>query len=423
MKRMLHIVAVAGSEATRQALYQQLSALPFVMCDNFLLTFEEAATLCPEQKPDIILVDMTGRETDAGLFIEAMASKHDCPWSLFALHKEMDHRLILEAVRRGAKEFIHYPEDKSSLEESLKRHLQHLEKKLAASLPKESSEKKQGKLVTLFSSKGGAGCSTVAINLTHELLQLTRKSVVYLDMDQIFNNTAVMLNVRPNFALRDLAENRADDVDDTLLQKIIVSHESGFDMVVGSKNVLDETEMVSPELLDKVLNYLLSHYEYVVVDLPTHVLDPYHQYLVERSNQVLIVSGMDIPCLYRTRQYLDLARQYLSEDKLMLVLNRVTLKSAVGISNQDLEAQFRYPVYCRLVNDWDLMVESYSLGRLLSSVSPKAELVKCLQKLARLVAGLEQPQEQVQKESGKMGVLQRLMNNNMSKTSLVKESS
>jgi Flp pilus assembly CpaE family ATPase len=178
-------------------------------------------------------------------------------------------------------------------------------------------------------------------------------------------------------------------------------------LVVGCKNVLDENEMVSSGLLAGVFDYLIKNYRYVIVDVPSRVLDAYHEYMVDRSDEVLLLSCLDIPSLYRTRQYLDLAKQYLGETKLKLVLNRCTLQAAYRLSNKNLEEELHYPIFARLANDWELNVQANSLGCVLSKVNPNADLVKAIKKLAVQVSGREETAETVsnQENNGLLGKL------------------
>jgi len=388
------VVAVASSEETRVALFTQLQALDFVEFNGVYIELSDAVRECQQVNPDIIIVDTTGRELDAGLFIQAINMNTDNPCVIFALHREMDINTFKEAIRQGAKEFIQYPEDKPSLEMALKKHQSFLSKvatqsKGAAAAKLAAEAPPKGKIISIFAAKGGVGASTIAVNLAHELHGQKNQSVVFMDLDQVFCNTSIMLNHKPSYSLGDIAENDPADVDEALLNKIVIKHDSGVHVVVGSKSVLDDNEMISPELLEMLLDYLSSRYDYVIIDLPTHVLDPYHQYMVERSDEILLVSCPDIPSLYRTRQYLDLAQKYLDMKKVKMVLNRYNMKAAYRMSNQDVEAEFRYDIYSRIPNDWDLHVEANSLGTVIGKVNPKSESAKALQKLALQLMGEE----------------------------------
>lgn len=408
------VVAVASSEETRVSLYSQLQGLDFVEFNGVYIELSDAVRECQQVGPDVIVVDTTGRELDAGLFIQAISMNPENPCVIFALHREMDINVFKEAIRQGAKEFIQYPEDKQSLELALRKHLAYLSKmasqnKNAVAVTPQASAPTAGKIISVFAAKGGVGCSTIASNLAHEFHALKNESVVFVDMDQVFCNTAIMLNYKPSYSLGDIAENDPRDVDEALLNKIITRHESGIHVVVGSKSVLDDNEMVSPDLLELLMDFLKSRYSYVVVDLPTHVLDPYHQYMVERSDELLLVSCPDIPSLYRTRQYLDLAQKYLDMSKVKMVLNRYNMKAAYRMSNQDVEAEFRYDIYARIPNDWDLNVEANSLGTVISKVNPKSETSKAIQKLAMQLMGEEEREVSAPvSANGKHGLLGKL---------------
>jgi len=408
----IKIVAVASSEETRVSLYTQLQALDFVEFNGVYIELSDAVRECQSFGPDVIIVDTTARELDAGLFIQAIGMNPENPCVIYALHREMDINIFKEAIRQGAKEFIQYPEDKQSLEVALKKHLAFMSRVAthgkSASAAGASPQKSPGKIITCFAAKGGVGCSTIAVNLAYELHTLQKQSVAFLDLDQVFCNTAIMLNHKPSYSIGDIAENNPKDVDEALLSKIIIKHDSGLHVVVGSKSVLDDNEMISAELLELMVDYLSTRYDYVVVDLPTHVLDPYHQYMVERADEVLLVSCPDIPSLYRTRQYLDLAQKYLDMRKIKMVLNRYNMKAAYRMSNQDVEGEFRYDIFARIPNDWDLNVEANSFGTALSKVNPKADTVKALQKMVLQLTGeaAEDPETKTQgSSSGLLGKL------------------
>ena len=378
----LRVVATVTSDESRSALERQLRALSFIECEGVHADLAKAFELCQQAMPDILIVDLTGREYDAQLFIEAMCVNTPTPCVAFALHTELDSKVVLETVRHGAKEFLQYPADSAGLEAALKRQLELKQRRYNY-----MNDVVKGKLVSVFSSKGGAGTSTVAVNLAHTLQQTTHEPVMLFDLDQVFSNISVMLNFKPSYSLRDLADNNVDDIDDNLLKSIVVEHESGLHLAVGSKSVLDDANLVSPQLLARAIEYFVKHYAYVVVDLPTHVIDPYHQYLAEQCDEMLLVSSLDIPSLYRTRQYLDLARQHLDVNKIKLVINRHTQKGAYGISNQNLLEEYRFPVHAFLANDWELNVEANSVGKVFQQVNPKSELVQDIKRLADLVSG------------------------------------
>jgi pilus assembly protein CpaE len=383
----IKVVAVASSEELGTRLSKQLKQLSFLDVVGVVIELADAQQLWQKQKPDLLIIDLTDREFDACLFIEVINYNVDNKTVVFGLHRELDPNIIIKAVSSGVKEFIQYPQDPVALEKALEKQWSFIQKLTLNQ--KGSEETTNGVVLPIFGSKGGVGASTVAINLAHQLRVLTRQPVVLLDMDQVFGNTAVMLNFKANYAISDLiSANNPAEIEDELLAKIVVHHETGLDLVVACKSVLDENPLIAPELLDRLMAYLEAHYRYILIDLPTHVVDPYHQYFAEMADELLLISSLDIPGLYRTRQYLELVKHHLDINKVKLILNRYDMKAAVGMSSENIEAEFKHPVYARLPNNWPLNVEAMSLGKVLANVSPQADLVKSFQDLASQISGI-----------------------------------
>lgn len=386
MNQPLRVIAVASSEETRNRLTKQLAQYDFLSFDGVVLELSDAQTLWQHERPDLLIIDLTGRELDACLFIEVINFNVDNKTTVFGLHKELDPNIILKAVSSGVKEFIQYPNDTNALDTAIEKHAKLL--MMRSEVVQETTNTDKGVLWPIFAAKGGSGSSTVTVNLGHQMVQVAQKSVVLLDMDQCFSNLSAYLNIKPSYALSDLTAENPADVDDNLLKKITTHHdETGLDIIVSCKNVADENPLIPPELLERVLAYLQAHYDYVLVDLPSHTVDDYHQFFVDQADSVLLVSAMDILSLYKTRQYLELVKRHLDLNKFKLILNRNDLKAAVGLTNKNLEEQFKHPVYHRIPNNWNVNVEAMSLGQPLGLVQPGCDIVKAFEELACRLTG------------------------------------
>ena len=408
MSQPLRVIAVASSEETRNRLSKQLAQYAFLAFDGVVLELSDAQSLWQHERPDLLIIDLTGRELDACLFIEVINFNVDNKTTVFGLHKDLDPNIILKAVSSGVKEFIQYPNDAAALDTAIEKHAKLL--LMRSEVAQDAPSNDKGLLWPVFSAKGGSGSSTVAVNLAHQLVQVVQKSVVMLDMDQCFSNLSAYLNLKPNYALSDLTAENPADVDDSLLKKITTHHtETGLDIIVSCKNVADENPLIPPELLERVISYLQQHYDYILVDLPSHTVDDYHQFFVDQADDILLVSAMDILSLYKTRQYLELVKRHLDINKFKLILNRNDLKAAVGLTNKNLEEQFKHPVYHRIPNNWNINVEAMSLGQPLGLVQPNCEIVKAFEELATRLSGTL-PSQLNRKNSGLNmgGIFERL---------------
>lgn len=410
MARRLRVMGFTRRPALSKSLQQQLAGMDWVEWLGVQQQLGALGSSIREETVDVVLLDWQQSEEEVLGWLKQYALDPDCNFVAILLHQNESAEQLMKAVRFGAREVIDYPACAELLELALLRLNNLLDRVVqqspvaaasnAASLPPEAF-RQPCKLISVFAAKGGSGASSVAVNLAHELKVLTRQSVLLLDMDQVFNNTALMLNMKPSHALGDLVSRAVNELTDETLEKIILNHESGLNLLAASKSILDDNDLLPPEHLQRVLQFARNKYAYIVVDLPSHALDPYHQFFVEQSDDLLVVSGLDVPGLVRTRQYLDLATQFMSDGKMKLVLNRWDLQAAYGMTNKSLEEEFRYPVFARLNNDWAINVEANSLGKPFSQVKSGSELVKSFKEMARKLAGLEIDEEEEARQAKK----------------------
>ena len=296
---MMHVLAVSLQPSTRIALSEQLKQFDQIACLEVYEHLADATAFFQKHAVDLMIVDLTDQELDACLFIETINYKVENKTVVFGLHKTLEPSLIIKAVSSGVKEFIHYPQDKNALAVAFEKHAKYIQKTLAT----DQNEDTGGKVLALFSAKGGVGCSTVAANLAQELMQQVGKHrVLLIDFDQSFVNLTGMLKTKANYSLADLEANGITEIDEAVLNQIVTKHVGGLDLIFACKHILDDNPPISQELMENLFKVLKENYRYIVIDLPTHVIDPYHQYIVSQCHKLLIVCTPDIPTLFRTRQ-------------------------------------------------------------------------------------------------------------------------
>lgn len=385
----LKILAVSHQEAFRKKLNQQLSATDSVSSFRILPTLADTVTAFEHDRPDLLIIDLTDCETDACLFIETINYNVENKSIVFGLHKTLDPSIIIRAVSSGVKEFVHYPDNAETLTLAIEKHSQFLSKLASTKTPVPVEPKEKAKLFGVFSPKGGSGSTTVALNLAYEMSDILGKNqVLFLDLDQSYCNLTSLVNAKIEYALNDLEYEKPEDFDEDILERVIVKHPSGVDVLLGCKSVLDDNPPISEQLLVQTIEYLRAKYKAIVVDLPSHNVDIYHQLIASESDDLLVVSSMDIPSLYRGRQYLELAKQNMPVDQIKLIINRHDLKGCVGVSSSEFEDQYSHPVYQRLPNQWSITIEAISVGRFLSQIDEDNALASNIRQLAKNLLNL-----------------------------------
>lgn len=129
------------------------------------------------------------------------------------------------------------------------------------------AEVKCGKLITLFSPKGGAGKSVTAANMTAGIAKLTGKKALLIDLDLQFGDLAFMLGLKAKRSIADLVETEPETADD--LKKFLTDHPHGFS-VLPSPFKPEQSEMVTSKHLRKIVQIARTIFDYIIVD--THSL-------------------------------------------------------------------------------------------------------------------------------------------------------
>jgi len=120
-----------------------------------------------------------------------------------------------------------------------------------------------GKVVTLYSAKGGVGCTMLATNLAIGL-NTDETPTVLVDTNLQFGDISVFLNLQVKNSIADLAS-RIEEIDAEVLEEVLMVHESGL-RVLAAPARPEMAEEVQPEHVRKVIEHLRLNFAYVVVD-------------------------------------------------------------------------------------------------------------------------------------------------------------
>jgi len=123
-----------------------------------------------------------------------------------------------------------------------------------------------GRLVFVLGVRGGVGATTVATNLAWYLAETRERRVLLLDLDLQGGDAALQLDAQPGHALREALEDPAR-VDDLFLERGVTNVTNRLGVIAGLEPLSD---LVAPneDAVVGLLQQVLPHFRYVVVDLP-----------------------------------------------------------------------------------------------------------------------------------------------------------
>lgn len=239
-----------------------------------------------------------------------------------------------------------------------------------------------GRLVTVFSAKGGCGKTTLATNLAAALADRGRREVCLIDLDLAFGDVAIVLQLFPTHTIAD-ALPLADHLDASALSGLLTPHSPGLTTLVAPIEP-GTAESIPATLVAKLLELLKQQFDFVVVDTPPafddHVLAAFDQ-----SDSVALLATLDIPALKNlklTLETLDLLNY--PRERWKLVLNRADSK--VGLALSDVEKTLKAPISAQVPSSREVPA-SINRGVPLVLDDPKHAVSMAIKAFAETLAG------------------------------------
>ena len=201
--------------------------------------------------------------------------------------------------------------------------------------------------VAVYSTKGGSGRTTIALNMAAELGHRHPGEVLLVDMALPYNHVALLANLSPSTCLARISL-ATDDTFSKLAWGAVLPHPAGF-MVLPTALRPEEAELVNPQLLVRAMNVLAGHFRYVLFDLGV-TLDDNVLATLELSDHLILVATPELASMHDTRQVIDLATRvlHIPAGRVHTVLNNRTPDSAMSrkvveeVLGREMVAEFRY---------------------------------------------------------------------------------
>ena len=295
--------------------------------------------------------------------------------------EELTTALLQLALRAGVKDVLASPVDDDQLSDAIDRVAQGLVVVPAAPASDEPTFEDDGELghvITVFSTKGGAGKSMLAANLGVALAQRSEKPVCLVDADLQFGDIAVMLKLSPQHTIVD-AVSSIDRLDASLLQNLLIIHESSGLLILPAPLEPAFADQIGSAEMVQIVEVLRRFCSFVVVDTPAYFNDVVLG-MIEISDDVLLVAGMDIPNIKNVKIGLQTLRLLNTPmEKLRLVLNRANSKVKLDVT--EVERTLQVSADCLIPSDV-VVPQSVNRGVPVVQSSPRSGVAKSIEEMA-----------------------------------------
>lgn len=216
-----------------------------------------------------------------------------------------------------------------------------------------------GKVIAVFSLRGGVGVSTVAVNLTTALAQIWGSPAALMDLSLIAGQSALMLNLSLRHTWGDLVEIPNEDIDHELLDELLLPHASGVHVLAAPRRP-EESELLSSAKVSQVIDMLSQRYHYVVLDLPHNFRETTLAGL-DAADQIISVLAPELASVLAVSTMLEVFETLdYGSDTLRLALNHVIGRGALSL--EDIEGALKRPIDLVIPHDVDTFVSAINLG-------------------------------------------------------------
>jgi pilus assembly protein CpaE len=279
----------------------------------------EALEQVETHQPDLIILDVVMPQMDGHEVCRRLRRKPEfarVPVIILTAQSSQDEKVRF--LNAGADDYMTKPFHALELLARIKVLLRR-----AGERPRDDQPQKiEGKVIGVFSLRGGVGVSMLAANLATSLAQLWGRRTVLVDLALAAGHGALMLNLVPRASWSELSTVPAEEIEIDMLNKLLQPHSSGA-MVLAAPSHIETQSALNPEQLSRVLTLLSENYHYVVLDVPDN-LHPMSVAALDASQEIVAVMAPDVASIATMRIMLELfdIRHY-PRNNVRLALNQI----------------------------------------------------------------------------------------------------
>ena len=362
---------------------------------------QQAIDMARKLQPDIVLMDINMPDMDgitASQEIVRLAPASQI--IMMSVQSEADY--LRRSMLAGAVDFLTKPFTSEELSSSIHRVHEMGAKRHPPAPPRPEAQEgapaaagtaayqsePEGKLLLIYSPKGGTGCSTLASNLAIALAQTTSKKVALVDASLQFGDADALLNLQGTQTIID-ATKRIDELDSDLLSVLMSTHTSGIKVLSAPLSPVD-SDTIAPDVYKQVLRRLQKAFDYVVLDTWSY-LDDTVLAAIDLAERILVVMTPEIPCIKSTKQFFEIAEALeFPLDRVDLILNKVYPRD--GIRAEQIENSMKHKIRAQFEFEPQAIRKAVNQGQPVIATQPSHALAQGFLHLAQQEVALVEPQ-------------------------------
>lgn len=367
VEEKIRVVIVDDIAETRENIQKLLEFENDIEVVGTAGTGKDGIAVAKETKPDVIMMDINMPDIEGITATEIIG--RILPFTqIIILSVQGDSNYLHRAMLAGACDFLTKPPKvdemmaairragKISQDEKAKMAIHSAAGGIGPGMVMPTAT--MGKIILVYSPKGGAGCTTLAVNIALTLHNQETPTVL-VDGDLQFGDVTVFVNERGKNSIQDLAP-RVEELDTEILDDVLIVHKSTGMRILAAPSRPEYAESISGEQFTKILNILKRYYSYIIVDCPKDLNDVLLASL-DICDLVVLITTQEIPAIKNSRLFLDVADVLkLDRKRLLFVMNKFDKR--IGITPEKISKNLEQEIAAVLPIDEKLVTPSVNRG-------------------------------------------------------------
>jgi pilus assembly protein CpaE len=386
----IQVVVVDDTDDSREMILRMLQFDPNIEVVGTARTGIEAIASAQKLKPDVIVMDINMPDMDGIAATENIRKR--VPFiQVIILSVQSDPNYMRRAMLAGARDFLTKPPMIDELTSAIRR---------ASVLAQEERAKEaavatgltgqlgagrtpgvDGKVIVVYSPKGGTGTTMLTTNLAY-CLKTADNSVAVVDSNFLYGDVGVFLNEHTKNSALDLLD-RVNDLDPEIISDVMTINKQTGIHFLAAPNQSELVDAGYGEPFAKILQFMKQIYHYIVVDT-TSYLTEVGQSCLDIADLIVLLTSQDIPAIKNTNQFLAIAdASKIERKRILLVMNRYDKR--IAISPERVGASLKQPVVVSIPFEERVINNSINRGMPFMVDNKIVPAAKSIQQLTELV--------------------------------------
>ncbi|WP_096156529.1 AAA family ATPase [Bacillus sp. FJAT-45066] len=314
---------------------------------------------------------------------------------LLLQQKEIDFK---KAMFVGAVDVLDIECEESEVIDSIQRAEKVVQQKVE--LDESSKNKKEAKIITVCSTKGGVGKTTISVNLAASLSKHNVR-VALVDLDLQFGDVALLLDQSIDHSIYDWVKLSYENGDKSY-SKFMMRTKAGVD-ILAAPDLPEFAELITGEHISYLLDVLKQDYDYIVIDTPPAFVET-SLVALENSDTILLVASLDLPALKNGKLAVETLGVLGLKEKIKVILNRDS--EFEGMTKEVIEDVLGLPISGRIPSDYRTVISSINNGEPFVLKASRTPVAKAVLKICEQVID-SFPKEKINKKKKKLSFFSR----------------